>query len=86
MIELFRGTGCDNCRNTGYRGRIGIYELMRINDEIRELVTRRAPLADVREAAKANGMSELKEDGLQKVLQGVTTPDEVMRVVFTAGG
>jgi len=86
MIELFRGAGCDNCRNTGYRGRIGIYELMRINDEIRELVTRRAPLADVREAAKANGMSELKEDGLQKVLQGVTTPDEVMRVVFTAGG
>lgn len=85
MVELFRGQGCDNCRNTGYRGRIGIYELMIVNDEIRELVTRRAPLADVREAAKANGMFELKEDGLQKVLQGVTTPDEVMRVVFTAG-
>lgn len=85
MIELFRGTGCDHCRNTGYKGRIGIYELMVVNDEVRELVTRRAPLADVREAAKANGMNELKEDGLQKVLQGVTTPDEVMRVVFTAG-
>jgi type II secretory ATPase GspE/PulE/Tfp pilus assembly ATPase PilB-like protein len=59
---------------------------MRLNDEIRELAVRHAPLADIREAAKANGMHELKEDGLEKVLQGITTPDEVMRVVFTAGG
>jgi len=56
-----------------------------LDDEIRELMVRRSPLADLREAAKANGMHELKEDGLEKVLQGVTTPDEVMRVVFTAG-
>ncbi len=85
MVTLYRGEGCDACRHTGFKGRLGIYELMRINDEIRELVVRRAPLADVREAAKANGMHELKEDGLDKVLQGITTPDEVMRVVFTAG-
>ena len=85
MVTLYRGEGCDACRHTGFKGRIGIYEMMRINDEIRELVVRRAPLADVREAAKANGMHELKEDGLDKVLQGITTPDEVMRVVFTAG-
>jgi type IV pilus assembly protein PilB len=56
-----------------------------MNDEIAELVVRRAPLSDIREAAKANGMHELKEDGLLKVLEGITTPDEVMRVVFTAG-
>ncbi len=86
MITLYRGEGCDACRHTGYKGRIGIYELMRVNDEIRELVVRRAPLADIREAAKANGMHELREDGLEKVLAGITTPDEVMRVVFTAGG
>ena len=86
MVTLYRGEGCDTCRHTGYKGRLGIYELMRMNDEIRELVVRRAPLADVREAAKANGMHELKDDGLDKVLQGITTPDEVMRVVFTAGG
>ena len=85
MVTLYRGEGCEACRHTGFKGRIGIYEMMRINDEIRELVVRRAPLADVREAAKANGMHELKEDGLDKVLAGITTPDEVMRVVFTAG-
>ena len=53
--------------------------------EIAELVVRRAPLSDIKEAAKANGMKELREDGLEKVLMGQTTPDEVMRVVFTAG-
>jgi type IV pilus assembly protein PilB len=58
---------------------------MRVNDEIAELIVRRAPLADIRDAAKANGMHELREDGLLKVLEGITTPDEVMRVVFTAG-
>ncbi len=58
---------------------------MEINDEIQDLVVRRAPLSDVREAAKANGMLELREDGLVKVLEGVTSAEEVMRVVFTAG-
>ncbi|MCL5104162.1 MAG: Flp pilus assembly complex ATPase component TadA [Armatimonadetes bacterium] len=84
-ITLHKGEGCEICKFTGYKGRIGIYELLRINDEIRELMVRRAPLADLREAGKANGMHELKEDGLDKVLAGVTTPEEVMRVVFTAG-
>jgi len=56
-----------------------------MNAEIAELVVRRAPLNDVKEAAKAGGMRELREAGLHKVLQGVTTPEEVMRVVFTAG-
>jgi len=85
LVTLYRGAGCELCRQTGYKGRIGIYELMRMNDEIAELVVRRAPIADIREASKANGMHELREDGLLKVLEGLTTPDEVMRVVFTAG-
>ncbi len=85
VVTLWRGEGCEACHHTGYKGRIGIYELMRVNDEIAELIVRHAPLADIREAAKANGMHELREDGLEKVLQGITTPDEVMRVVFTAG-
>lgn len=84
-ITLWRGRGCEACRHTGYRGRLGIYSLMRVNDEIADLVVRRAPLSDIRDAAKANGMLELREDGLIKVLEGITTPDEVMRVVFTAG-
>jgi len=84
-VTLWRGRGCDTCRQTGYKGRVGIYEMMLINEEVAELVVRRAPLADVREAARANGMKTLKEDGLEKVLQGLTTPEEIRRVVFTAG-
>jgi type IV pilus assembly protein PilB len=49
------------------------------------MIVRRSPLSDLKEAAKANGMKELREDGLIKVLQGITTPEEVMRTVFTAG-
>ena len=84
-VTLYRGKGCEECRFTGFRGRVGVYELMRMNAEIAELVVRRAPLADIKAAAKANGMHELREDGLQKILKGVTTPEEVMRVIFTAG-
>jgi len=85
LITLYKGEGCDVCRHTGYKGRIGMYELLRLNDEIAELIVHRAPLADIREAGKANGMHELREDGLDKVIAGLTTPEEVMRVVFTAG-
>ena len=84
-VTLYRPVGCEECRHTGYRGRTGIHELMVMNAEIAELIVRRAPLNDIKEAAKANGMHELREDGLQKVLSGVTDPAEVMRVVFTAG-
>ncbi len=84
-VTLYRGVPHEENRMTGYRGRTGIYELMVINDEIRDLIVRRAPLTDVKEAAKANGMKELREDGLIKVLSGITDPQEVMRVVFTAG-
>ncbi|HEY3412463.1 MAG TPA: ATPase, T2SS/T4P/T4SS family [Armatimonadota bacterium] len=85
MVTLHRGEGCEVCSGRGYKGRIGIYELMIVNDEIADLMVRRAPLSELREAARSGGMSLLREDGLRKVLEGVTTPDEVMRVVFTAG-
>jgi type IV pilus assembly protein PilB len=84
-VTIFRGVPAESNRMTGYKGRTGIHELMTINQEIAELVVRRAPLNDVKAAAKANGMKELREDGLYKVLQGITDPAEVMRVVFTAG-
>lgn len=84
-VQLARGRGCEMCRHTGYRGRVGFYELMVMNAEMAEMIVRRAPLTDLKEAAKANGMKELREDGLLKVLDGLTTPEEVMRVVFTAG-
>ena len=85
MVTLHRGRGCDTCRGKGYKGRLGLYEMMKLNEEIRELIVRRAPVAEIRDAAKASGMKELREDGLWKVLEGHTTPDEVMRVVYTAG-
>ncbi len=84
-ITLYRGLPHDDNRMSGYRGRTGFHELMVMNAEIAELVVRRAPLNDIKEAAKANGMHELREDGLVKVLAGQTDPQEVMRVVFTAG-
>lgn len=85
QVMIYRGVPTETNRMTGYKGRTGIHELMLMNDEINELVVRRAPLHDIRDAAKANGMKELREDGLHKVLTGVTDPSEVMRVVFTAG-
>jgi type IV pilus assembly protein PilB len=85
MVTLHRGAGCEVCGGRGFKGRIGIYELMIVNDEIADMMVRRAPLSEMREAARAGGMQLLREDGLRKVLEGVTTPDEVMRVVFTGG-
>lgn len=85
-VVFYRGRGCDRCRHTGYRGRQGIFEMMLINEEIQDLTVKRAPLSEIRNAAMANGMKTLKMDGFQKVLEGTTTVEEVMRVVFTAGG
>jgi type IV pilus assembly protein PilB len=84
-ITLYRGVPHEENRMTGYRGRTGFHELMVMNAEIAEMVVRRAPTADIKSAAKASGMKELREDGLGKVLLGITDPSEVMRVVFTAG-
>jgi type IV pilus assembly protein PilB len=85
MVPLWRGRGCDRCRNTGYKGRFGIHEMMTVNEEIADLIVRRAPVSEVRNAARANGMKMLREDGLRKVLAGTTTPEEIQRVVFTGG-
>ena len=85
-IVFYRGRGCEQCRHTGYKGRQGLYELMLINEEIQDLIVKRAPLSEVKNAALANGMKTLKMDGFTKVRMGATTVEEVMRVVFTAGG
>ncbi len=85
-VVFYRGRGCEQCRHSGYRTRLGIFELMMLNEEIQDLIVKRAPLSEVRNAALASGMKTLKMDGFQKVLEGLTTVEEVMRVVFTAGG
>jgi type IV pilus assembly protein PilB len=84
-VTLYRGRGCETCKGKGFKGRMGIYELLKVNNEIAELIVRRASLVDIKDAAKANGMLEMRKDGLRKILDGMTTPEEVMRVVFTAG-
>ncbi len=82
---FYRGRGCEACRGTGYRGRIGLFELMVMNSEIAELIIKRASAGQIREAALASGMVTLQEDGIDKVLRGITTVDDLTRVVFTAG-
>ncbi|MFO0912596.1 MAG: GspE/PulE family protein [Pirellulales bacterium] len=78
--EVFEAVGCPQCRGTGYRGRVGIYELLTTNDEIRHLAAHRAPTQDVRKAACQAGMQTLRQDAWAKLLEGVTTVDEVLRV------
>jgi general secretion pathway protein E len=79
-VPTFRGAGCENCFNTGYRGRIGIFELMELNEELRAIIMRNEDASKITAAARRNGMRNLREDGWLKIRQGVTTPDEVMRV------
>ncbi|MDP2942282.1 MAG: ATPase, T2SS/T4P/T4SS family, partial [Candidatus Omnitrophota bacterium] len=78
--KLFRGRGCKECLHTGYKGRIGIFELLMNNDEIREMIVKKTPSTEIREAARRAGMKLLREDGIIKVLEGITTLAEVVRI------
>src|SRR5580693_8581028 len=80
LIEVYRGKGCENCFNTGYRGRIGIFELMELSEEIRGIIMRNEDATKITAAALRNGMRNLRDDGWLKVRNGVTTSDEVLRV------
>lgn len=79
-VATYHGAGCEECRYTGYRGRTGIFELMVINEEIRRLVLERASSDVIRQKAMASGMQLLRESGLQKIKEGITTIEEVVRV------
>jgi type IV pilus assembly protein PilB len=80
-ITFYRAVGCDQCNQTGYRGRVGIYEIMQVTDKLRRLIAQRGSEASLRDAALSDGMTSLGEDGLMKVKAGVTTPEELLRVV-----
>ena len=82
--ELYYGRGCDQCNNTGYRGRIGIYEIMLLNDEIRDLIMNNASTNVLRAAARRNGMRTLRENGLTVLFDGITTIEEVARETLAA--
>ena len=81
---FYKGTGCRNCNGTGYRGRQGIFEMMAMDATLRELAFNRAPLNELRAAARAGGMTTLLQDGRMKIRNGVTTPDELVRITQTA--
>ncbi len=74
------GAGCPQCKRTGYRGRTGIHELLVVDDEVRSLVMKSADAATIRRAATAKGMNTLREDGADKVVDGITTIEEILRV------
>ena len=82
---LYKGRGCENCSGTGFRGRMGIYEMMTMSNEIRELAFSRAATNKIRKAAIAAGMKTLVGDGRIKVLNGVTTAEEVVKVAQVEG-
>jgi type II secretory ATPase GspE/PulE/Tfp pilus assembly ATPase PilB-like protein len=77
--RLHKGRGCERCRNTGYSGRIGIFEVLKVDDKLRELIVTRPPSSSVRMLAREAGMTTLWQDGMEKVRQGITTVDEIMR-------
>ena len=71
--------GCNECHGTGYRGRIGVYELVSVTTPLRALITKEAPLAELREQARKDGSRSLMDDGLLKASRGITSVNEVLR-------
>ena len=77
--SFFRGKGCDKCSGTGYKGRLGLYELLVMNDDLRDLVIRNASTEEIRDLARKGGMVTLRDSGMFNMFEGHTTPDEVIR-------
>ncbi|TWT74177.1 GspE/PulE family protein [Allorhodopirellula solitaria] len=83
--DYFKGTGCENCNNTGYKGRIALFELMVVNDAIREMIMANDSTDDLRDKAQADGMITLRDYGMQVAREGVTTLDEIVRETVVDG-
>ncbi len=80
---LYRGAGCEKCHNSGYKGRLGLYELLIIDDELADLISSDPGVNEIREGARRMGMKTLQEDGILKAISGQTTIEEVLRVTQT---
>ena len=83
--SVYKGTGCSQCQGLGYKGRKGIFEMVELNNEVRELAFSKAPIGELRKACIASGMKTLMEDGKLKIFRGVTTPAEIAAVAQTEG-
>jgi type IV pilus assembly protein PilB len=77
--KLYRGRGCEMCNNTGFRGRVGIFELLRVSTDIQRMINKRVPTQAIRERAIEQGMTSMREDGIARVLDGTTTLEEVLK-------
>jgi type IV pilus assembly protein PilB len=78
-VRTFKGAGCDKCNGTGYKGRVGLYEVMEITDDLRELILVGASGLELRRKAIEEGMLTLRQSGLEKIRHGLTTVEEVVR-------
>ncbi|MDZ4658590.1 MAG: ATPase, T2SS/T4P/T4SS family [Bythopirellula sp.] len=83
--KFYRGSGCENCNNTGYKGRVGLFELMIMNNDLRELIMQNASTDELRNAAQKGGMLTLRDAGMKVAYEGVTTPEEVVRETIIEG-
>ena len=77
---FFKGKGCDDCKQTGFKGRIGIFEIMLMNDEIKDMIVRKESANHILKASIANGMKTLRDDGIRKIIEGETSVSEVLRL------
>jgi type IV pilus assembly protein PilB len=84
--KFYRGKGCEACNNTGYRGRVGLFELMIMNDDLRDMVMRNASTDELRDRAKSFGMVPLRDAGMEAAYAGLTSIDEVVRETIMEGG
>jgi type II secretory ATPase GspE/PulE/Tfp pilus assembly ATPase PilB-like protein len=80
--QVMKPAGCEQCRNTGYRGRMGIFEIFIIDDEARHMINKRTPTLQLRQRARELGMRTLREDGVRKVLAGLTSAEEVISITI----
>jgi len=81
-VILYKAVGCMSCNNTGYRGRKGVYEFLSVTEPIQKLILEKASTNDIRDVAISEGMNTLRQDGLMKVKQGLTSMEELLRVVM----
>jgi type IV pilus assembly protein PilB len=81
-LVIYKGTGCDKCKNSGYKGRTGVHELMSMTDDVRDEILKRSPSHTLRKLAEGHGMKSLQDDAVAKILNGTTTIDEVLRVIY----
>jgi general secretion pathway protein E len=84
-VRLYRPEGCAGCNYAGYRGRVGIFELMQVDDDVRALVSQNVDAKSIKSAAVRRGMHPLRSDGARKVLAGVTSVAEVLRATEEQG-